>query len=1059
MAQPLPPGITSPYSLSLGTPVVGNLPLSSSRNWYSITAIKNGGLTVSWDGPTNSTLPYFTLSIINSIGAQIGKYSIGQDYSFSFGVLANQTYYLGVFDENNNFSSDQYSLAVTTAEEGAVYEMEFNNTLASANTITLNTPVYGQISSWDEKDWFAIRATSNGRFVVNWDAPTSSSQLKMFWFSLYDAQGILLSEYQLVGDNSFSFAGEVNQIYYIKLGQYQIGDTNQYSFSISKSENASIVEHEKNNTIITSNQIELEIPIIGQLYSDADQDWFSCVAPSDAGLIINWKGRSSTVYGSSADTIAVYDSKGVLQASYLVALEKSLSFGSVANQIYYIGITRYGYNTYDPGEYQFSVSTVSDSSVYEYEQNDTISSANRISLSVPILGQLSSTTDQDWFVATAPSTGGIKISAAKLQGKISIYDASGVLQATYETSWLGESTISIAAKDNKNYYLNVSTSNIYNKEYSITISEANDVNFLPTGNVTISGDPIQGGRLTATNTLADADGVGLITYSWISSFDGGLSWNQITTGNSIILSESQVGKQIGVLAIYNDKHNWAEQVKSIPTSSVSNLNDLPTGSVIISGNLIQGQNLKASNTLIDIDGLGIITYQWWAKTDNEYSWTELSQGESIKLNQSVVGKRIIVQALYTDGHGTAESSQSAMTVPISNINDAPEPLAATIMVNEDVSIKGVLTGADLDNDPLTFAKVMGPIHGTLLISPLTGAYTYTPTANYNGADSFTFKVNDGTLDSAEGTVLLTINAVNDAPTLTQVLSDQQVSENQILKFTFALSSFADVDDSSLVFTAKLDSGLSLPDWVIFNPNDLSFVTSPPETVVDTVPLAFTIQVTAIDAAGASVSDNFDLIVKPSGYNIYATATFWKGALLSSNPTKIAGVNLIEGGKNGISDTTGLIALIGALDTDGANDGNMILSPQLDVPSNAKSAITLTDVLATLKVYLNKPLPDAFASPLNYIAADFDGSGTVTLTDVLQLLKYYLNKPTTVKPTWQFVDAADMSSDGKTFVGNNGDNLAKDNTSPHAIDQTFDATHMSIQLVGVLRGDVDGSWAA
>jgi len=147
------------------------------------------------------------------------------------------------------------------------------------------------------------------------------------------------------------------------------------------------------------------------------------------------------------------------------------------------------------------------------------------------------------------------------------------------------------------------------------------------------------------------------------------------------------------------------------------------------------------------------------------------------------------------------------------------------------------------------------------------------------------------------------------------------------------------------------------------------------------------------------------------------------------------------------------------DADGADDGLMTLEPQLAAPSNAQRAITLTDVLAALKVYLNKPLPAAYASPLNLIASDFDASGAVTLSDVLQLLKYYLNKPSTATPTWQFVDAADMGVNGQTFAAANGANLALDNTSPHAIDQSFDATHTSITLVGVLRGDVDGSWLA
>ena len=54
-----------------------------------------------------------------------------------------------------------------------------------------------------------------------------------------------------------------------------------------------------------------------------------------------------------------------------------------------------------------------------------------------------------------------------------------------------------------------------------------------------------------------------------------------------------------------------------------------------------------------------------------------------------------------------------------------------------------------------------PAHGTL--SGTAPNLTYTPAANYNGADSFTFKVNDGTVDSAAATVSITVTAVNDAP--------------------------------------------------------------------------------------------------------------------------------------------------------------------------------------------------------------------------------------------------------------------------------------------------------
>src|SRR5207245_11499978 len=48
-------------------------------------------------------------------------------------------------------------------------------------------------------------------------------------------------------------------------------------------------------------------------------------------------------------------------------------------------------------------------------------------------------------------------------------------------------------------------------------------------------------------------------------------------------------------------------------------------------------------------------------------------------------------------------------------------------------------------------------------SDLNGSFTYTPAANFNGSDSFTYKANDGLLDSNMATVALTINPVNDAP--------------------------------------------------------------------------------------------------------------------------------------------------------------------------------------------------------------------------------------------------------------------------------------------------------
>ena len=97
------------------------------------------------------------------------------------------------------------------------------------------------------------------------------------------------------------------------------------------------------------------------------------------------------------------------------------------------------------------------------------------------------------------------------------------------------------------------------------------------------------------------------------------------------------------------------------------------------------------------------------------------------------------------------------------MNDAP--VAATGisgLTDEDQSIVISLSATDIDGDNLTYSLGNDGLNGSVLINGTLA--TYTPSANFNGSDSFTFIVSDGTLtDEAE--VTLTINAVNDAPIL------------------------------------------------------------------------------------------------------------------------------------------------------------------------------------------------------------------------------------------------------------------------------------------------------
>ena len=136
--------------------------------------------------------------------------------------------------------------------------------------------------------------------------------------------------------------------------------------------------------------------------------------------------------------------------------------------------------------------------------------------------------------------------------------------------------------------------------------------------------------------------------------------------------------------------------------------------------------------------------------------------------------------------GTADSAQYTMTIDVTAVNDAPTAANPTVTTNEDTpyAFAAARFGyADIDSDALSSVKITGlPTAGTLKLdgtpiasdalpktvaaADLAGKLTYTPPPNANKTAyaSFTFKVNDGTVDSAQYTMTIDVTAVNDAAT-------------------------------------------------------------------------------------------------------------------------------------------------------------------------------------------------------------------------------------------------------------------------------------------------------
>ena len=106
--------------------------------------------------------------------------------------------------------------------------------------------------------------------------------------------------------------------------------------------------------------------------------------------------------------------------------------------------------------------------------------------------------------------------------------------------------------------------------------------------------------------------------------------------------------------------------------------------------------------------------------------------------------------------GVCGTPSARNTPPVANLQ--------SVITAEDTAITITLTGSDPEGDPLTFSIVATPTNGVL--SGVAPNLTYTPNLNFNGSDSFTFKVDDGRLDSDVAMVSITVTAVNDTPTAT-----------------------------------------------------------------------------------------------------------------------------------------------------------------------------------------------------------------------------------------------------------------------------------------------------
>ena len=314
-----------------------------------------------------------------------------------------------------------------------------------------------------------------------------------------------------------------------------------------------------------------------------------------------------------------------------------------------------------------------------------------------------------------------------------------------------------------------------------------------TGNITTTDD--NPGTLNVTVGLnqwvgltAPASAGGQSFVNWVST-SGGAAFTTSGPGNRALCAAGENNNGLRRMTANYAVTNTAP-VATIPSFSPASpqTND----------------SLQASTTTSDVDGDNISVAWTWKitrgvntcriSTASSASAAAGIRSVSLDLSQSYAtslctgasppaninpskGDTVIVEATPNDGTVTGTLRTNSVAIA----NTAPTATAQSVTTDEDVAKTITLTGSDNDGDSLSFNVTTLPVNGSLYVGIGTAGHkilsselpyalpspvvTFDPDANFDGSDSFDFKTNDGTLDSAAATVSIDVTAVNDAPVL------------------------------------------------------------------------------------------------------------------------------------------------------------------------------------------------------------------------------------------------------------------------------------------------------
>ncbi|MFO0291347.1 MAG: ELWxxDGT repeat protein [bacterium] len=389
------------------------------------------------------------------------------------------------------------------------------------------------------------------------------------------------------------------------------------------------------------------------------------------------------------------------------------------------------------------------------------------------------------------------------------------------------------------------------------------------------------------------DGSGIASYDIFISVNGGAFtlWQDDITATSATYN-GQVGSTYSFYSVAKDNVGYTEDFPLVADATLTVIasNNPPVLTDISKSgdedNAIAFTLAEFTSAFADPDGNSLVKIQILTLPN---SGILQLNGENVTLNQEIAANDLNTLTLTPDANFNGSISfswngfdgevyavnEADVSLTLNPINDLPvltTNAGLTLAEGSIIAIANtVLQVTDVDNTAVEISYTLTnlPANGTVSLNGTALAtnatftqddidnnrLTYTHNSSENTADSFSFTVSDGAGGQiGNNTFNLTINPVNDAPTLQQAIPDQSAIEGQPFTFAIPVHTFADVDGD--ILTYSLAAGTVLPDGITFDPATRSFSGTPSDTASG----SYNLTVIASDPDGEIASDTFTLQV-------------------------------------------------------------------------------------------------------------------------------------------------------------------------------------------------------